>query len=97
MKLLKLQNFGKFSKYISLRYSAYKAKSFEDMLLSIRDYTIITVVQASHHQGDVRYGASMVIQWLCMSLISVGWALLKSPDLWNNFNLDSILEKYWQI
>ena len=28
------------------------------MAVSIRDYTIIKVVQASHHQGDIRYGES---------------------------------------
>ena len=28
------------------------------MALSIRDYTIIKVVQATHHQGDVIYGTS---------------------------------------
>ena len=48
-----------------------KQKRFEDMSLSIRDYTFIKVVQASHQQGDVRYGVSRGIQCLCMSLISV--------------------------
>ena len=31
------------------------------MTLSIRDYSVVRVVQATHHQGDVRYGASRVI------------------------------------
>ena len=35
-----------------------KQKIFEDMSLSIRDYTLIKVVQAIHHQGNVRYDAS---------------------------------------
>ena len=38
-----------------------KQKKFEDMSVSIRDYTLIKVVQASHHQGDIRYDASRVI------------------------------------
>ena len=63
------------------------------MALSVRDYTIIKVVQATHHQGDVRYGASRGIQCLCMSLISVSWTLFKSPGLWDKFDLDSILVK----
>ena len=32
------------------------------MAVSIRDYTIIKVVQASPHQGDIRYGKSRGIQ-----------------------------------
>ena len=63
------------------------------MALSVRDYTIIKVVQATHHQGEVRYGASRGIQCLCMSLISVSWTLFKSPQLWDKFDLDSILGK----
>ena len=31
------------------------------MVLTIGDYTIIKVVQATHHQGDVRYGTSRSI------------------------------------
>ena len=46
------------------------------MLLSIRDYTLINVVQASHHEVYVRYGASMGMQCACMSLISVSWKVV---------------------
>ena len=67
------------------------------MSVSIRDYTLINVVQVSHHQGDVRYGASRSIQCSCMSLISVSWTLFKSPGLWNKFNLDYILDKRDQL
>ena len=45
----------------------------------VRDYTLIKVAHASHHQGDVRYGASRGILCSCMSLISVSWTLFKSP------------------
>ena len=72
-------------------------KTFEHMSLSIRDYTLIKVVQASHHQGDVKYGVSRGIQCSCMSLISVSWTLFKSADLWNNFDLDCILGKGSQL
>ena len=51
------------------------------MTLSIRDYTIIKVVQASYHQGDIGYGASRGIQCLCMFFISVSWILFKSPGM----------------
>ena len=63
------------------------------MKLSIRDYTIVRVVQATHHQGDVRYGASRGTECSCISLISVSWKLFKYPGLWNNFYLDYILGK----
>ena len=64
------------------------------MALSSRDYTIIKVVQETHHQGDVRYGASRGIQCSCMSLVSVSW---KSPGLCDKFDLDSILGKGDQL
>ena len=61
------------------------------MVLTIRDYTIIKVVQATHHQGDVRYDSSRGIQCSCMSLMSITWTLFRSPGLWDKF--DSILGK----
>ena len=63
------------------------------MTLSIRNYTIVKVVQDSHHQGDVRYGTSGDIQCSCMSLILISWKLFKSSGLWNEFDLDCILDK----
>ena len=67
------------------------------MALRIRDYTIITVVQATHHQCDVRYTTSTGIWFLYLSLISVCSALFKSPDQWNKFDLDDILGKGDQL
>ena len=61
------------------------------MALSIDDYTIIKVVQAAHHQGDVRYGTSRGIQCSCISLISVSWTLVRSPGQWNTLDLNDIL------
>ena len=67
------------------------------MALSIRDYTIIKVVQASHHQGDIRYGESRGIQCSCMSFMSVSWILFKSPGICDKFELDSILTRGDQL
>ena len=63
----------------------------------MRDYTIIKVVQATHHQGDVRYGISTGMQCSCMSLVSLRWTLFKSPALWDKFDLDWILGKGDQL
>ena len=41
------------------------------MTLSIRYYTIFTIVQVTHHQGGVRYGTSGGIQYSWMSLMSI--------------------------
>ena len=67
------------------------------MARSIRDNTIIKVVESTHHQGDVRYGTSSGIQCSYMSLVSVSWALLRSPGLWGRFDLDCILGKGDQL
>ena len=65
------------------------------MALSSRDYsTIIKAVQATHQQGDVRYGTSRDIQCSCLvSLISVRCKSFKSPGLWNTYDFDCILSK----
>ena len=47
----------------------------------ISNFTIRNVVQATHDQADARYGASQGIQCLCMSLLSISWALFKLPFL----------------
>ena len=62
-----------------------------------RDCTVIKEVQATHHQGDGRYGTSSGMQCLCMSLMSITWTLLRSPGLWDKFDLDSILGKGYQL
>lgn len=66
----------------------------EGMALSITDYTINQVVQATHHQVDIWYGASRAIQCSCMSLISVSCTLFNFPD---KFNLDSKLSEGDQL
>ena len=67
------------------------------MALSIRDYTIVTVVQATHRQDNVRCGAFRGIKYSCISLISVSRTFFKSPGLWDKFDLDYILGKGYQL
>ena len=61
------------------------------MELSMRDYAIITLVQPTHHQGDVRYGTPRAIWCSCISLISSCLAFFKYPGLLEKFNLDCVL------
>ena len=63
------------------------------MALSIRDYTIIQVALATHHQGDVRYGTSR-LQCLCILLILASWTFFRSPGLWSKLDWDAILDKW---
>ena len=58
------------------------------MALSIRDCTIIKVVQAAHHQGDVRYSTSRGIPCSCIYLALVAWTSFKSPGMLDKFDLD---------
>ena len=67
------------------------------MALRVRNYTIIKVVQVTHHKGDVRYGTYSGIQCLCMSLMSVNWILFRSLGMWDTFDLDFILGKGDQL
>ena len=55
----------------------------EDNDIKHKGYTIIKVVQATHHQGDIRYGSSWGIQYSCMSLMSITWTFFRSPALWD--------------
>ena len=52
---------------------------------------ICKVVQATHHQGDAKYGESRGMQCSCMALMSVGWTLLKPISRWHTSDLDDIL------
>ena len=63
------------------------------MSLRIRDYGLIKVVQAIHHQCDVRYGGSRGIQCSCMSL---RYGNLSSSGIAVLLNFDSLnsLENY---
>ena len=61
------------------------------------NYKIMKIVQATHHQGDFKYGTSRCIQWSYMSFVSVGWPLFRSPCLWDKFDLECILYKRDQL
>lgn len=61
------------------------------------NYKIIKIVQATHHQGDFKYGTSRCIQWSYISLDSVGWPFFRSPGLWDKFDLECILCKRDQL
>ena len=60
------------------------------MALSNFDTRMIKVVQATHFQGDIRYGMSRGIQFSCISFMSVCWILFKSASIWDFFDLDCI-------
>ena len=61
--------------------------------INIRDHTNIKVVQATHHQGDNRYGSKRGMQSSWVFFVSVSWALFKFPGLWEKVDLDSISGK----
>ena len=67
------------------------------MPLNTRDYTIIKGVQATHNQGDVRYGWYRGIQCSCLFLLSLSWALFKYPGLLDKFDVDCMLRKGDQL
>ena len=67
------------------------------MALSIKDYTIIKVAQATHSQIDVSYGSYRSIQCSCMSPIFVSWTSFKSPVLWDKFDVDCVLREGNQL
>ena len=53
----------------------------------------MNVAQASHHEGDIRYGMLRGIQCSYMSLISVCWTSFNSVSICDSFDLDCILQK----
>ena len=53
----------------------------EKMALRHFDTRIMKVVQATHDDGDIRYGISRGMQCSCMSLMSVCWTLFKSARI----------------
>ena len=60
-------------------------------------HNIVNIVQATHHQGDSRYGASAGIQCSCMSLMAVCWNMFKSVARWDRYDLDRILQSGDQL
>ena len=58
-----------------------------------RSIHISKIVQGTHHQGDIRYGSTVGIQCLCISLMAVCWSFTKSISRWDSNDLDRILRK----
>ena len=58
-----------------------------------RSIHISKIVQGTHHQGDIHYGTSSVIQCLCMSLMAACWSLIKFISRWDSIDFDQILRK----
>ena len=55
--------------------------------------TSTKIVRSTHHQRDLRYGATAGIQCSCMSLMSVCWNSFISETTWDGgTDLDIILE-----
>ena len=54
-------------------------------------YSISKVVEASHHQGDKRYGNTAGNQCASNALFSIVYSFLRKVSLWNTFDLDRIL------
>ena len=61
--------------------------------LSVRDHIVIKAVQATHPQGEIRYGTSRSIQYSSMPIISVSWALFRSPGKSDKLDLLDIWGK----
>ena len=59
-------------------------------------HNIVNIIQATHHHGDSRYGASAGIQCSCMSLMAVCWNVFKPVARWDD-DLDRILETRAQL
>ena len=78
-QLIKVNNF---------RYASFKM--IRALLSSGRPAKIVL---ATHHQGDLRYGATAGIQCSCMSLRSVCWNNFIPVTTCDGTDLDMILEK----
>lgn len=64
------------------------------MASSIIEYTVIKIVQAAHHQGDVMYCLYSAIQCSCIFLISVSWKCLKSLITGKEDQLFKLINKF---
>ena len=58
-----------------------------------RNYTIKKTIQASHHQGHVRYGRSAGMQCASNAYLAIIFSTIKNINIWKPFDLDYILEQ----
>ena len=56
-------------------------------------YAIKKVVQASHHQGNSKFGESAGMQCTSNADFAIIFSAIKSIDIWKTFDLDYILEQ----
>ena len=58
-----------------------------------RNYIIKKTIQASHHQGHVRYGRSAGMQCASNAYLAIIFSTIKNINMWKPFDLDYILEQ----
>ena len=86
---------------INLHYALVRASKLTEEGIEIntgpensnRNYAIKIVLQASHHQGNSKYGESAGMQCTSNSYFAIIFSAIKSIDIWKTFSLDYILEQ----
>ena len=59
---------------------------------SNRNYKIKKAVQASHYQGNSKYGEPAGMQCNCNAYFAIIFSVINSIDIWKALDLDYILE-----
>ena len=59
----------------------------------LRDFAIKKSVQASHHQGHLKYRESAGMQCTSNAYFSIAYSLIKKPSIWKSWDLDYVLEQ----
>ena len=54
-------------------------------------HAILKVVNASYHQGNIRFGATAGNQCTCNSLFALAWSVIRKVAFWNTFDLELYL------
>ena len=83
--------------YFQIQFVQIKRSKAKHQTIQMSQYQlnyeewIYKVVQVTHHQVDAKYGESRGMQCSCMTLMSVGWTLLKPISRRRTSDLDNIL------
>ena len=75
-----------------MRYWRKSGRKFGDIEFNhgpLNSKTILGIF----HQGDLKYGDTAGVQWMCNALFSLCWEKVKKVSLWKSFDLDYILDK----
>ena len=59
----------------------------------LRNFAIKKSVQASHHQGHLKYRESAGMQCTSNAYFSIAYSLIKKPSIWKSWDLDYVLEQ----